>query len=290
MQILNDNVRLIKIIYNIFAHNYEINKAGVGKRNMNGIKYVLCFVSVLLLGACTSQKQIRYFNDLPDSAIVDLPPLKQEPRFIQEGDRLMIDIGAEDPRAANAFNNYGGTDGTSGGVRGVQETSGFLVNTDGYVEIGYLGKVKAAGLTTDQLKADLESKLQKYMKTPIVLVRFFLFKFTVLGEVRRPGTYTLPLQRTTFLDALGAAGDLPNSAKRSNIMIYRDYNGKRTVFTVDLRKKDILFNADQFQIKHNDIIYVKPRDSRFFSEETRFYVSMLTLLVGVYAIFLRYSK
>lgn len=256
---------------------------------MNKIICALCLLSVLLLGGCTSQKQLRYFNDLPDTAVVELPPLKQEPRYIQEGDRLMIDIGAEDPRAADKFNNYGGTDGMQT-ARVNNETSGFLVNTDGDIELGFLGKVKATGLTADQFKAVLEKKLATYMKSPIVSVRFILFKFTVLGEVNRPGTFQLPLQRTTFLDALGAAGDLPNSAKRHDILVYRDYNGKRTIFKVDLRKKDILYSSELFQIRHNDIIYVKPRDSRFFSQEARFYVSMLTLLVGIYAIFLRYTK
>lgn len=240
----------------------------------------------IFLSSCTSMRELRYFNDLPDSAVVDLPPMIQEERFIQDGDRLMITIKGLDPAAAEMFNVTSERIGGGGGAN--SEVIGMLVEADGTIEFPILGKVMARGLTASQYKEKLTGLLTKYLQAPMVSVRFFQIKFTVLGEVRGPGTYTLPLQRTTFLDALGAAGDLPLSAKRHDIQIYRDYNGKRTIFKVDLRKKDILYNAHLFQIKHNDVIYVQPRDSRRFSEETRFYASMLTLAVGIIAIFTRF--
>jgi polysaccharide export outer membrane protein len=248
---------------------------------MKKIFYLL--LAVVLMSSCTSTKQLRYFNDLPDSTVVNLPPMVQEERYIQDGDRLIISISGQDPLAAAMFNsNAGGTSGRE------SEIAGMLVESDGTIEFPYLGKVMARGLTAVQYKQKLTSLLGKYLKEPLVSVRFFQIKFTVLGEVRSPGTYTLPLQRTTFLDALGAAGDLPISAKRYDIQIYRDYNGKRTIFKVDLRTKEILYNASLFQIKHNDVIYVQPRDSRRFSEEARFYVSMVTMAVGIIAIFSRF--
>ncbi|MES2808662.1 MAG: polysaccharide biosynthesis/export family protein [Bacteroidota bacterium] len=256
--------------------------------------YYWLIIIPLIISSCTSQKQLRYFNDLPDSAVVHLPSLKQQPRYIQEGDRLQIEIGGSDPTAAALYNNYGGigspnsTGGGGGGAGGQNlETAGFLVDLDGMLEIAYLGKVKASGLTAAQLKELLETKLKPSLKGAVASVRFIQLKFTVLGEVRTPGTYVLPMQRTTFLDALGAAGDLPNTAKRHEIRVYRDYNGQRTIFKVDLRKMDLLNDPDVFQIRHNDVIYVQQRDSRLFSDETRFYISMLTLAIGLYAIFVR---
>jgi polysaccharide export outer membrane protein len=254
--------------------------------------YYWLIVFPFIISSCTSQKQLRYFNDLPDSAVVHLPPLKQLPRYIQEGDRLQIEIGGADPSAAALYNEFAGIGGsTSGGGGGARnsEASGFLVDTEGMIEIAYIGKVKASGLTADQLKASLEDKLKPSLKGAVASVRFFQLKFTVLGEVRSPGTYVLPMQRTTFLDALGAAGDLPNTAKRYDIRVYRDYNGERTIFKVDLRKQSILNDPNIFQVRHNDVIYVQQRDSRFFSEEARFYFSLLTLVIGVYAIFIRYK-
>ena len=250
---------------------------------MKNIVYL--FILTLFYFSCTSTKQLRYFNDLPDSAIVDLPLMVQEERYIQDGDRLIVNITGIDQAAAALFNTAGSS--ASSSVRET-EVSGMLVEADGSIDFPHLGKVYARGLTATQYKEKLTGLLLKYIKEPLISVRFFQIKFTVLGEVRAPGTYTLPLQRTTFLDALGAAGDLPISAKRYDIQIYRDYNGKRNIYKVDLRSKAILYNSTLFQVRHNDVIYVQPRDSRRFSEEARFYASLVTVAVGIIAIFSKF--
>ena len=257
-------------------------------------KSIIFIIAIsVIISSCASNKQLRYFNDLPDADRIELPQMSQVERTVQDGDRLLVTIGAQDPEAAELFNAYGGVSssgvrtsgGGAGSIRSESELAGMLVDADGTIELPYVGKISAAGLTAMQLKDKLTDTLGKYLRGPLVTVKFFQIKFTVLGEVRSPGTFTLPLQRTTFLDALGAAGDLPASAKRYDIQIYRDYDGKRTIFKIDLRKKDILYDAELFQIKHNDVIYVQPRDSRRFSEETRFYASMLTVAIGIVAVF-----
>jgi len=252
-------------------------------------KLIFYVVLAIALSSCASTKQLRYFNDLPDTNRIELPHMPQIERTVQDGDRLLITIAGQDPEAAALFNDYGGVSstGVSRTIRSESEVVGTLVDADGTIELPYVGKVKASGLTAVQLKEILTTALTVYLKGPLISVKFFEIKFTVLGEVRSPGTFTLPLQRTTFLDALGAAGDLPASAKRYDIQIYRDYNGKRTIFKIDLRKKDILYDSELFQVRHNDVIYVQPRDSRRFSEETRFYASLLTLTVGIIAVFTR---
>lgn len=249
---------------------------------------------VLALGfSSCARKQLNYFSDLPDSSIVKLPPMPQEERIIQIYDRLNITIGGRSSEAAAVFNQYGGvpsfggmTQGGGGGAAGAaQELQGYLVDTKGEIEFPIIGKVKAYGLTASQLKDTLTILVTPYLKDPLVNVKFFQFKFTVLGEVRSPGTFTLSLQRTTLLDALGAAGDLPRTAKRYDIQVYRDYNGERTISRLDLRTKDILTNKELFQVKHNDVIYVQIRDTRLFREEVQFYASLGTIGVGIFAIY-----
>ena len=171
----------------------------------------ICMVGMLFT-SCTSTKQLRYFNDLPDSAVVNLPPMEQQQRIIQKGDRLQITIGATNPEAAALFNEYGGvsSSGASAGGGGAatnnssSEVAGFLVDANGQVQFPIIGKVNAAGLTTLQMRDTLTTLVGPYLKEPLVNVKFFNMKFTVLGEVRSPGTFTIPLQRTTLLDALGS--------------------------------------------------------------------------------------
>lgn len=259
------------------------------------------FFSIIILGvfltSCNTANQLRYFRDIPDSAVVQLPPIEQEPRIIQKLDRLNITFGARSPEAAAVFNNYGGeaTSGTTGGSARTSaatntDLGGYLVNEDGVITFPIIGEVQVSGLTTKQLIEKLILLVGPYLKEPLVNARFLNFKFTVLGEVRAPGTYTLSEQRTTLLDALGVAGDLPRSAKRYGIQLYRDYNGVRKVSTIDLRKSSLLNDPELFQVKHNDVIIVQPRDVRLFSEEARGYVGLLTLLVGAVSIIISLSK
>jgi len=260
------------------------------------LEIIFLLLTAIAISSCTSTKELRYFNDLPDSTTIHLPPMPQGERLIQVGDRLDISIGARDEAAAEVFNRYGGVvtsggnpGGRSSGSQGNSETSGYLIDYDGMIEFPIIGRVKAEGLTSRQLKDTLTRQVAPYLRDPLISVKFMTFKFTVLGEVKAPGVFNLPMQRTTILDALGQAGDLPHSAKRS-IEIYRDYNGERIITRIDLRKKDILYNSDAFIIRHNDVIYVQPRGSRLFSEEARVYTGLITLFISTITLIITFSN
>jgi polysaccharide biosynthesis/export protein len=265
-------------------------------RLLRKYKSVFFYLSFFLLYSISfsscARKQLNYFSDLPDSSVVRLPPMPQEERIVQIYDRLNITIGGRSTEAAAIFNQYGGvptfggqSSSSGAGATGSAELQGYLVDTKGEIEFPVIGKVKAYGLTANQLKDTLTKLVIPYLRDPLVNVKFFQFKFTVLGEVRSPGTFTLSMQRTTLLDALGAAGDLPRTAKRYDIQIYRDYNGVRTISKLDLRSKDLLNNKDLFQVKHNDVIYVQIRDTRLLREEVQFYASLVTITVGILTLF-----
>lgn len=253
-------------------------------------------ILLIILSSCGTASQIRYFQDLPDTALVKLPPLEQEPRTIQKLDRLQINIGGRSPEASTVFNNYGGlpTSGTqataSTATNATSELVGYLVDEDGKISFPIIGDVNVLGLTTKQLKDTLTTLVTPYLKDPLVNVRFINFKFTVLGEVRSPGTFNLSQQRTTLLDALGAAGDLPRTAKRYDIQLYRDYNGQRRISKIDLRKTALLNNPDLFQVRHNDVIIVQPRNVPLFTEESRAYIGFFSLLLGAATVIISLTR
>jgi polysaccharide export outer membrane protein len=119
----------------------------------------------------------------------------------------------------------------------------------------------------------------------MVDVDFISFRITVLGDVRTPGSFTLPSQRNTLFEALAAAGDLQRSAKRHNIHLFRESNGSnRTVTRIDLRDKAVLYNKDLFQTKPNDVIYVQTRSGSLFREDFAFVATIITLLLSVFSI------
>ena len=255
---------------------------------------------ILFMVSCSNAKKLEYFRDLPDSTTVELPPTHQEERVIEVGDQLNVNIGAKDQDAAAFFNkrpasqgvtiSVPGATGTEGSGTGGANQQGYVVSLDGYIELPVIGKLLVKGSTQDRLKNDIVKLVSPYLKEPLVDVSFTTFRVTLLGEVRGPGIHTLPMQRTTIFDALAVAGDLPHSAKRYDISLYRDYKGKRTITKIDLRKKDFLYNDQVFQLRHNDIIYIKPRNGSIFTEDFGVFSSVFTVIVTTVTLAITLSR
>lgn len=251
---------------------------------MKLLNFPLVFVGLILLtiSACTSRKQLIYFNDLPDSTVINLPPLAQEQRIIQPGDGLNINIAGANQQAVELITrgiNIGMTGNMMVGITGGDEI-GRIVDPEGFLDLPYLGRYKVTGIDNFQLRDTLIKVYSKYVKDLIVVVNFSQIRFSVLGG-NRGRTLSLPNQRTTILDALAAVGDLPTSVKRYDIQVYRDYNGKRQIYKIDLRSKDILYNSQQFQVRHNDVIILQPRNISFISSEVGLFASFIGVLVGL---------
>ena len=237
----------------------------------------IAFILQFGFSSCGSPKNLIYFNDLPDSTHIFLPPISKQERVIEYGDYLNIQINAEEKEAVAYFNVMGGAATATGAVA---PGSGYLVNPLGYIEFPIIGRIKVLGLTERQLKDMLTQQISKYVKSPLIDVRFNTFKVTVLGEVNAKGTFDLDMQRTTIFHALAAAGDLPNSAKRYDIQIFLDYHGERSIIKFDMRQKSVLNNPEVFELRHNDVIYVQPSRNQQFREDFGFVTSIISLVTG----------
>lgn len=246
--------------------------AGLSRFSMTILVIAVCFTS------CTTAKKLRYFQDLPESDVVDLPPAPQEERTIEYGDQLDITFSGKDPEAALFF--------TRKGVQATLGEPGQIVDPQGFIEFPMLGKLKVYGLTSRQLKNKLTELASPYMKEAMVEVKFITFRISVLGEVRNPGTFILPQQRTTILDGLAAAGDLPITAKRYDLQLYRQANGKRSITKIDLRKKDVLLDKETFQLQHGDVLIVPPRSNTVIQQETVLFSTLLGLTLSVVSLVL----
>lgn len=221
--------------------------------------YVLLLVA-LLFSNC-SVKKIVYFNDLPVDTlqIVKEASKFQEPT-IQPDDILNITIHTLDPSTALISNQtmaMQAIGASSAGNVGNQTISGFMVDKNGNIQMALLGNIKVGGLTTFQARSLIEEKAKYFYKEPTVQVRFTNFKITILGEVARPATYTVPNERISILDALGLAGDLTIFGKRENVLLIRELNGKKELVRLNLNDSDLLASS-YFYLKQNDVLYIEP--------------------------------
>jgi polysaccharide export outer membrane protein len=97
------------------------------------------------------------------------------------------------------------------------------VRSDGKISLPLVGEVQAAGRTPVQLELDITAKLQNYIAKPEVTVMVSQInskKFNILGQVTKPGSYSLALA-PTVMDAIATAGGLRDFAKQKTIYVLR---------------------------------------------------------------------
>ena len=140
---------------------------------------------------------------------------------------------------------------------GPEMSFGYLVDTEGKINIPTLGTVGVGGLTLLQIHQRVTEMLGPYLENPSVDVRLLNFKVTLLGEVLRPGILRLSNQRTTILEAISASGDLTPFANRRSVVVVREMEGQRSYYRLDLTRADI-FASPAFYLRQNDMIYIEP--------------------------------
>ena len=150
------------------------------------------------------------------------------------------------------------TSGTSGGNTG-SSPSEYTVNSDGTIIFPVLGAVYCKGMTKQQLKEDLESRLKRYLTDPMVTITLTNFNISVLGEVKSPGQKTSPTEKLNIFQAIALAGDLTYDANRTNVKLIRtsEATGKDETVSLDLSEASIV-NSPYYYLQQNDILYVEP--------------------------------
>ena len=225
-------------------------------------------VGIFVLSSCTSSKEIIYFQNIDDA---ELKPLAAEyEAVIKKDDRLTIVVSGPDKTVCAPYNltlNEMSTTGGAASSNPEQATLSYLVDVNGDIDFPILGKIHVEGMTRNKLVTYLTEEIGKDVKDPIVYVAFRNYKFTVLGEVRSPGTYTIDSEKYNILQALGRAGDLNLTAQRQDILLLREVDGVLTHHRIDLRDKDIL-ESPYFYLQQNDIIYVTPSATRIATATT----------------------
>lgn len=248
----------------------------------------------LLFSACKGPKNVIYFKEsiANDTSSSFVPVRELEDPKVQPDDILAINVSSIqsllDKNASQlSVYNSGGTQfsilassGGQGGVAGVA-TTGYLVDPLGYITFPVIGQVKVGGLTMRQVKDTMAAHLASVIKEPVVEARILNYKVTLLGEIPRPGPILAPNHKITILDAIAAAGDIPISGRKDNILIIRDYGGQRQMGRINLNNKDV-FSSPFYYLKQNDIVYIEPVKLRRQenNEFLRFYLPVISSLIS----------
>lgn len=235
------------------------------------------------LMSCVSKKNIVYFqNDNINQSEVS----NSYKTIFKPDDLLQITVTAIDLEAVKAFNlpavNYATT--TNNAI-GTPQQQSYLVDNDGYIDFPVIGKIKIAGLTREEAIQLLRNKLDPdYVKSPTINIRISNFKVTVLGDVQSPGTFTIPNERITILEAIGLARDLNITGVRKDVYVIREIDNKKIEFKVDLLSKE-LFTSPVYYLQQNDIVYVQPNKAKFqsasYNQNTGLFISIGSVLISL---------
>ncbi len=206
-------------------------------------------------------------------------------QVIVPNDILSITVGSLNPEATLIFNNPT-TNTSSTGSNNYTQSTGYLVDQEGYIQFPVLGKIKVTGLTKMELTEFLRKTLvdKQLLLDPVVAIRYLNFRITVLGEVTHPMVVAVPNEKISLLEAIGMAGDLTIYARRDNVLLIREEKGKRIIKKLNLNSGDI-FNSPYYYLKSNDILYVEPNKSKILSvSNTRIILPIVFSALSVVAI------
>ena len=174
--------------------------------------FKLYFISfAFLLCSCSSNKNFTYLNTSSNIKDWNINKLINTNNYIQKGDILKIDISSDLPEAAKIYNN------NQFQITSLEmlKLDGYLVDENGYIKYPVLGEVKVINMSLIDLENHFKNLLidGEHLTNFIVNIRILNSKFTVLGEVRLPGTYNF-FDKINIFQALGYAGDLTIDGKK----------------------------------------------------------------------------
>jgi polysaccharide export outer membrane protein len=257
-----------------------------------------CFTVAAFVASCHSVKPIQYVDGDVDVDTLPAEILYTEP-VIQPGDMISVVVYSDNPVASSMYNQTS-SGGSTPGLSGVTTQaaaptgqSGYLVDSDGYIVMTGLGRMKVLGYTKTQLADSLVNYFQQneLLKNPAVDIRFLNFRVTLLGEVAKPGVYSVPTDKLSVLEALGLAGDLTIWAKKDKITVIREVGGKREFAKLDITQPDI-FRSPYFYLKQNDIVMVGQNKRKVTASDqtTLRYIAVSTSVLSAIAILVNLFK
>ncbi|MGB8190907.1 MAG: polysaccharide biosynthesis/export family protein [Chitinophagaceae bacterium] len=252
------------------------------------------FYTLLLLAciptwwSCGNVRQFQYFQGQFDTA--KLSQANYPKLVVQKGDLLNIAVYSDNPQASAYYNlpnqpSITAANSTTQPTPALNSGSTYLVDDSGYIQFPGLGNLMVAGLGKDELYQLLKSKLTDKLNNPYFIIRLANYRITLIGEVAKPGQFTIPNERVSLLEAIGLAGDLTSFGRRDNVLVLREINGQRTQARLDLKNPEIMASPF-FYLQPNDVVYVDMTRNKAAANDqvTIRNISLATSVISVLAI------
>ena len=226
------------------------------------INSLLMAAAVLAVTSCSTPKNVAYIQN-SDYIDYSNSEFLYDARIMPK-DILTVTINTVNPEASAPFNLI--VRPTLASVTSNIPTSGgalqtYLVDNEGCIDFPVVGKLQVGGLTKSMCEKLIHDKIKRYMnaeENPIVTVRMSNYKISVIGEVNRPGMFTVDNEKINIFEALAKAGDLSIYGVRDRVKLIRENaKGRKEIHTVNLNDANIV-NSPYYYLQQNDVVYVEP--------------------------------
>jgi polysaccharide export outer membrane protein len=260
--------------------------------------FFLAAVAMLTVTSCSTPKNVAYIQN-SDYIDYSNSEFLYDARIMPK-DILTVTINTVNPEASAPFNLIVRPTLTS--VTSNIPTSGgalqtYLVDNDGCIDFPVVGKLQVGGLTKSMCEKLIHDKIKRYMnadENPIVTVRMSNYKISVIGEVNRPGMFTVDNEKINIFEALAKAGDLSIYGVRDRVKLIRENaKGRKEIHTVNLNDANIV-NSPYYYLQQNDVVYVEPNSVKAknsaIGTSTTIWISVTGALVSLASLIVNVLK
>jgi len=262
--------------------------------NLVSISPVNCFfrkivlyslIILLFLSSCVTQKDLEYMQD-KNKTIKSFIEAPLDDYRLKPNDELYIQISSLDDAAANVFTGTGAQPSIY--LSGIDpygaSLMSYAVDKEGYLLLPNIGRISVKDKTTAQVGELIKESLINILSQPVVSVKLVNRYVSVLGEVRNPGHFAYAQEKLTVYDAISLAGDITVFGNREEVILTRNENGKNIRVNVNLNRSDILSSV-YYNLRPNDIVYVKPLRKRFWGMDQFPYAVILSTITTALLIY-----
>ncbi len=260
-----------------------------GEKQLYSLNILILIIIITSLSGCQNSRNIVYFKNL-DVTENDKVFLNQnEPYRIKTNDILYVRVLSTSKEVSELYNNnptLGIT--TTLNSEADQYVNSFSVDKDGNIVLPVLGKLHVAGLTMDESYEIIQDQANEFLINATVIVRLMNYKATVLGEVKRPGVYSIYNNQVTVMEVIGRAGDITEFGDKKNILVIRPTEEGSKTYAINLTDKSALTNPGYY-LMPNDVIYIKPANGKAFRTNLPLW-SLILSSVTTIIVLLQYFK
>ena len=221
-------------------------------------KYILISFFGLYLSSCIPTKDLTYFQGNPKTD-TEIKKINNKPYRLQINDIVDIRIKAADNKLVTLFKSVDNSNVTNITAEKIYFDS-YSVDQNGIIRIPYIKEMNVLGYTTKEVRLKIETELSKMFKNMddiFVTVKLAGIRYTVLGEVTKPGTKVLFQNQVNLIEALANSGDIKMTGNRKKVIVLRNNANGLQKFSLDLTGFNFI-NNEGYYIQPNDIIYIEP--------------------------------